>query len=136
MNKDSAFTGSHTESPFSYQQFDLRQLIMLGSVQPFFQFDAACLYVTTIKAMSFQGDTPSIPIDKFKDHYVPVFDLTPMQDATEKCHYLELVREPLRPELNFTLPLEHVTELIVLGERTSSVAVDKFDVVGKIIYIG
>ena len=36
-----------------------------------------------------------------------------MQDATENCHYPELVGEPLRLELNFTFPLEHVTELIV-----------------------
>ena len=84
-----------------------------------------------MKAMKFQDDIPSIPIDNFKDHYVLVFDLTSMQDATESCHYPELVGELLRLELNFTFPLEHVTELIVLGERTSSVAVDKFGVVGK-----
>ena len=51
-----------------------------------------------------------------------------MQDATEDCHYQEVVGEPLRLELNFTFLLENVTELIVLGERMSSVAVDKFDV--------
>ena len=54
-----------------------------------------------------------------------------MQNATEKCHYPEFVGEPLRLELNFTNPLENVTELIVLGERMSSVAVDKFGVVGE-----
>ena len=37
----------------------------------------------------------------------------------------------MRLELNFTVPLEHVPELIVLGERMSSVAVDKFGLVGK-----
>ena len=82
-----------------------------------------------MKAMNFQDDIPSIPIDDFKKHYVLVFDLTSMQDATENCHYLELVGEPLRLELNFTNPLENVTELIVLGERMSSVAVDNFGVV-------
>ena len=50
---------------------------------------------------------------------------------TENCHYLELVGEPLRLELYFTHPLENVNELIVLGERMPSVAVDKFGVVGK-----
>ena len=84
-----------------------------------------------MKATNFQDDIPSIPIDNFKDHYVLVIDLTSMQDGTEICHYPELVGEPLRLELNFTFPLEHVTELIVLGERMSSVAVDKFGVVGK-----
>ena len=54
-----------------------------------------------------------------------------MQDATESCHYPELVREQLRLELNITFPLEHVFELIVLGEPIYSVAVDKMGVVGK-----
>ena len=60
-----------------------------------------------------------------------MFELTSMQDATENCHYPELVGEPLRLELNFSFPLEHVTELIVLVERMCSVAIDKFGVVGK-----
>ena len=84
-----------------------------------------------MKAMNFQDDIPSIPIDDFKDHYVLVFDLTSMQDATENCHYPEFVGEPLRLELNYTNPLENVTELIVSGKRMSSVAVEKFGVVEK-----
>ena len=77
-------------------------------------------------------DIPSIPIDNFKNHYVLVFDLTSMQDvASENCQYPEVVGEPLRLELNFTFPLEHFTQLIVLGERMSSVAVDKVGVFGK-----
>ena len=84
-----------------------------------------------MKAMKFQDDNPSIPNDDLKDHYVLLFDLTSMQDATENSHYPELVGKPLRLELNFTNPLEKVTELIVLGERMSSVAVDKFGIVGK-----
>ena len=107
---------------------------ILRGGQPIKDFDAAdnCrLYVTTMKANNFQDDIPSIRIDNFKDRYVLVFDLTSMQDATENCHYSELVGEPLRLERNFTFPLEHVTELIVLGERMSSVAVDKFGVGGK-----
>ena len=48
-----------------------------------------------------------------------------MQDATENYHYPEAVREPVRLVLNFTFPLEHVTELIVLGKRMSSIEVEK-----------
>ena len=47
-----------------------------------------------------------------------------MQDATENCHYPEFVGEPLRLELNFTNSPENFTELIVLCERMSSVAVE------------
>ena len=134
MNTNSAFTGYYTEKPFWYQQFDFRQIRKLRGGQPILDLDAAddCrLYVTTMKAKNFQDDIPSIPIDKFKDHYVLVFDLTSMQDATENCHNPELVGEPLRLELIFTFLLERVTELSVLGERRTSVAVDKFGVVGK-----
>ena len=81
--------------------------------------------------MNFQDVIPSIPTDDFKDHYVLVFDLTSMQDATKNCHYPELVGEPLRLELNFTFALELVTEIFVLEEGMPSVAVDKFAVVGK-----
>ena len=134
MNTNSAFTGSFTENPFWYQQFDLRKIRILRGGQLIVDFDTAdnChLYVTTMKAMNFQDDIPSINIDDFKDHNVLVLDLTSMQDATENCHYPELAGEPLKLELIFTNPLGNVTELIVLGERMSSVAVDKFGVSEK-----
>ena len=89
MNTNSAFTGFCTEIPFWYQQIDLRQIRILRGGKPIVDFDAADnfrLYVTTMKAMKFHDDVPSIPIDNFKDHRVLVFDFTSMQDATENCH--------------------------------------------------
>ena len=82
-----------------------------------------------MKAISFQDDILSIPVDKFQDHYILVFDLTSIQDATEHCHYPELMGEPLRLELYFSSFLENVTEVTLLGERMSFAAVDKFGVV-------
>ena len=75
MNKISAFTGSYTENPFWYQQFDLRQIRILRGGQPIVDFHAAdkCrLYVTTTKAMNFQDNFPSIPIDEFEYHQLLV----------------------------------------------------------------
>ena len=54
-----------------------------------------------------------------------------MQLALEHCHFPELIGEPLRLELCFSLPLQNVREFIVLSERMPSVAIDKFSVVGK-----
>ena len=85
-NSASALTGSYTENPLWYHQLELRQNRILRGGQPIVDFDAAdnCrLYVTTMKATSFQDDIPSFPFDNFNDHYVLVFDLTSMQDATE-----------------------------------------------------
>ena len=93
MKTNSAFTGLYAENPFWYQQFDFRQIRVLRGCQPIVDFDAAdnCrLYVTTMKAMNFQDDIPSIPIDNFRDHYVLVFDLISMQDATDNCHYRQI----------------------------------------------
>ena len=134
MNSNSAFTGSFAENPFWYQQFNLRDNKILIGGQPIVHHDTTdnCrLYVTTMNAMNFQDDIPSIPVDNFKDHYVLVFDLTSMQDATEHCHYPEFFGQPLRLELYFSSLLENVTEVIVLGERMSSAAIDKFGVVGR-----
>ena len=67
----SAITGSHTENPFWYQQFDLRQIRLLRGGQPIVDFHAAenCRpYATTEKAMNFQDDISSLPIDKFRNH--------------------------------------------------------------------
>ena len=100
---------SFTEQPFWYKQFHLRQITILRGEQLIVDFDTddnCRLNLTTMKAMNFQDDIPSIPIDDFKDHYMLVFELTSMQDATENCHYLELVGGPLRLELNFTNSLE------------------------------
>ena len=139
MNSNSAFTGSSAENPFWYQQFNLRAIKKLRGGQPIVHHDTSdnCrLYVTTMKAMNLQDDIPSIPVDNFKDHYVLVFELTSMQDATEHCHYPESIADPLRLELYFNSPLENVTGIIVLGEHMSSVAVDKFSVVGKNLWDG
>ena len=60
-----------------------------------------------------------------------MFDLTSIQYANENCYCAELVGKPLRLELNFTSPLDHVTELKVLGQTMFSVGVEMFGVVGK-----
>ena len=134
MNSNSSFTSSFPKSPFWYQQFNLRDIRILSGRRLFVHHDTTdnCrLYVTTMKAMNFQNDVSSISNDNFKDLYVLMFDLTSMQDATEHRHYPELIREPLRLELYLNSPPENVTEVTVLGESMSSVAVDKFGVVEK-----
>ena len=120
VNTKSAFTASYTKNPVPSQQFHHRQIKLLRIGQPIVNFDAAdtCnLYITTRKAMNIQDDIPSIPTDFFKAHHVLLFDMTSMVDAALNCHYTELVGEPLRLPLNFTIPPEHVSELIVLGNE-------------------
>ena len=127
------------ENPLWYQQFDLRVFRILRGGQPCVYHDTTdnCrLYVAMMKAMNFRDYIPSFPIDNFKDLYVLVFDLTSMQNATEYCHYPDLVGQPLRVELYFSSLLVNVTEVNVLGEQLSSIAVKEFGVVGKNLWNG
>ena len=81
-----------------------------------------------MKAVNFQDNIPPISNDYCINNYVLVIDLISMQDSTENFHQRGLAGETLRLELNFTFPLEHVTDFFLLGKRKSSVAVDRFDV--------
>ena len=107
MNTNSAFTGSYTGKLSWYQRINFIPIGILRAVQLIDHFDAVdkCrLNFTTIEAMNFQDDCPSISIDSVKDRYVLVFDLTSIHYATEKCHYPQLVGEPPRLGVNFTFP--------------------------------
>ena len=97
INTISVFTDSYTENPFWYQQFDLTQLRLprVGQSTVYFNVSDNCrLSVTTMKALTFQDDIPSVLIDKFKDFFVLVFDLTSMPDAIENRLYPKLIGGP------------------------------------------
>ena len=82
MNKNSEITRSYTKNPFWYQQIDLQQIGILGDGQLIVDFDAAdscCLYVTTLKAINFQDDIPSIHFDELDYYCVLAFGSTSMQ---------------------------------------------------------
>ena len=84
-----------------------------------------------MKAMNFNEEIPALPHNLFQNHYVLVFDLTSLQEAGENIHYPELSGESIRLEMFFDRPLRSVTELIVLGERMSTVKIDQFGTVAK-----
>ena len=63
MKTDSGSTGSYTETPMWYEQFDLTQIRKLRGGQPIVDFDAAdsChFYVTTMEAMSIRDNIIAI----------------------------------------------------------------------------
>ena len=134
MNKNSAFTGHFQENPFHYQKFCLRELRIIRGGRAIVSVDTTndCrAYLTTMKAMNFNEEVPALPIDLFQNHYVLVFDHTTLQDAGENIHYPELSGESIRLEMFFARPLTNGTELIVLGERMSTVKIDQFGTVAK-----
>ena len=99
-----AFTRSFTENPVWHRQFFRRNNRMLKGGPRTVQHDmtdSCCLYVTKKKAMNFQDNILSIPVDDFKDNYVLVFDITAKTGTTEHYHYLEFLKN--HSDWNFTL---------------------------------
>ena len=84
-----------------------------------------------MKAMNFNEEISALPHNLYQNHYVLVFDLTSLQDAGESIHCPELSGESIRLEMFFDRSLRSVTELIVLGERMSTVKIDQFGTVAK-----
>ena len=134
MNTNSAFTGHFQENPFHYQKFGLRKFRIVRGGRAIVSLDTTndCrAYVTTMKAMNFNEEIPALPNHQFQNHYILVFDLTSLQDAGENIHYPELSGESIRLEIFFDRSLRNVTEIIVLGERMSTVKIDQFGTVAK-----
>ena len=73
-------------------------------------------------------------MEDFKNHLNLVFDLTSLQDAAEQLLYPQLSGKSLRFEIFFQIPLEQVTDVIVLGERLLKNKIDNFGTVAKTVY--
>ena len=134
MNTNSAFTGRFQENPFHYQKLGLRELRIVRGGRAIVSLDTTndCrAYVTTMKAINFNEEIPALMNHQFQNHYILVFDLNSLQDAGEIIHYLESSGKSIRMENFSGRLLRDVTEIIVLGEKMSSVKIDQFGTVAK-----
>ena len=128
MNTNAAFSGSFAENPFHYQKFGLREIRVIRGNQPIVYMSTvqnSQAYVTTMKAMKYNDETPTLPFDDYDNHYILVFDLTSLQDAADQIHYPEIIGGSLRLEMYFDESLEKAVEVIVLGERLSTIYIDR-----------
>ena len=134
MNTNAAFTGSRRSNPFHYQKFNLRELKIVRGNQVIVHLDTASNilpYYTTMRALKFDEDGPGIPLSQYENHYVLVFDLTSTQEAHIQMYYPDVVAASLRLELYFTAELAHTVEVLMLGERLSTVFIDRNGAVSK-----
>ena len=128
MNTNSAFSGSFNENPFHYQKFGLRELRIIRGNQPIVNIntkDSTRVYVNSMKSMKFNDEMPALRLDQYEDHFIMVFDLTSLQDAGDHVYYPEVIGGSLRLEMYFDKSLDEATEVILLGERLSTIYIDK-----------
>lgn len=134
MNTNSAFRGSKFANPFHYQKFNLSNIKIIRGSQTIVDMkteDDTEPYVTTLKALKFDDDGPGIDVSSFSDHYILAFDLTSTQEANVQMFFPEVLAAPLRLELYFSEPIFSPLEILILGERLSTITVDRHRAVEK-----
>lgn len=135
MNTSAAFRGSNLgTNPFHYQKFGLERIKLVRGTQVVVDLDTTDnteAFVTTIRALKFDEDGPGVEFQDFDNHFILAFDLTSTQEAHVHMYFRELLAAPLRLELQFKQALEKVVDVLVLGERLSTIAIDKHRAVHK-----
>ena len=134
MNTNTSFTGIKASNPFHYRKFGLREVKITRGNQTLVLLDTthdSRSYVTTMKSLKFFEDGPDIKLSDFPNHYVLVFDLTSTQEAHVQMMYPDVAAASIRLELTFSAALANTTELIVQGERLSTVYIDRERSVSK-----
>ncbi len=124
MNLNADFTGAMRTNPFNYRKFDLREIRISRGGQPLVMMNLennVRPYFNTMKSLNFDQDGPGIPLIDFDNHYILVFDLTSTQQADTEIYYPEVIGSGIRIELYFSKAVAAPIELIVLGEKLSTV---------------
>ena len=91
-------------------------------------------HTTRIRSISvnlFGDDGPNIEYKYFENHFSLFFDLTSTQEANVEMHFPDTVGTRIRLEFYFANNLTITVELFVIGERITSIAIDKEGAVTK-----
>ena len=95
--------------------------------------DSTQVFVKTINSLHFDRDGPLINLSNYNNHFFMVFDLTSTQESQSEVYYPEVVGSSLKLELNFTAALADTYELLVFGEKLTTLLIDQS---GKVIKNG
>ena len=87
-------------------------------------------YISTMKALKFCKDGPSVSFSDYEDNFVLMEDLT----STQKCNvqmYYPVVAASLRIEICLKDPVAKTLEFALFGERLSAFTINNTELVTK-----
>ena len=134
MNENSAFTGYRKENPFHFQTFGLREVRLVRGSQTIIEMNCTNNlrpFVTTMEALKFKDDGPNVKLVEYEDHYLLFFDLTSMQESNVELYYPDLVASGIRLELYFRENLKETVEVLVTGDKLSTILINNSGQVTK-----
>lgn len=141
MNTNTAFAGSNVTNPFHYQKFDLRNITLLRNGipiagTPLETADNKRAYFASLGSLSFTSHGHGIPLEEFDNHFVIVFDLTSTQEASQEYIHPELTNTSLSLDLTFGRQIAAAIEVFLLGEKTSTIYINKSRNISKNALMG
>ena len=82
------------------------------------------VYFNTIGSLAYIENGHGIPLDDYENHFVMVFDLTSTQEASHDFLHPELTNASISLELKFGSALTDNIEILLLGEKTSTIYIN------------
>jgi len=136
LTESTRLAGDYTSNPFSFGKNDLRQVKIFRGGIPIVDIDLTDnteIYHKTLQSLHFQNDGPSVKLRHFANHFYMVFDLTTPGESNTEVIYPETVGGSLKLELQFSANVNPSLEVLVFGEKLTSLHIDK---TGKVIKYG
>ncbi len=89
------------------------------------------LYYNSLTSLAYMESGHGITLSDYPNHYVMVFDLTSTLEASHDFIHPELTSCSITVELQFSNALADNTEILFLGEKSSTIFIDSTRRVSK-----
>ena len=121
--------GTNRTNPFHYQKFELNEITFYRNGSPIADCPAPTpddkrKNYNTLEALYFVFlNSHGVSLTNYQNHYFMDFDLTSTQEASHDFSHPQLTNCTISVELQFDAPLAENIELLIMGERASTVYV-------------
>ena len=124
------------KNPFPFRKFNLEQIYVYRNGlpvadSPISTADDKRLYFNTISDLDCIDNGHGISLTDYPNHFVMVFELTSIQQASHEFIPPELTNCTKSVELNFSVASPDNIEIFIIGEKTSTIFVDSARRVSK-----
>ena len=136
LNTNEAFLGNNRQNPFHFRKFNLEQIYVYRNGlpvadSPISTADDKRLYFNTISDLAHIDNGHGISLTDYPNHFIMVFDLTSIEQASRDFIHPELTQCSISVELKLSVALPNNIEIFIIREKASTIFVDSARRVSK-----
>ena len=136
LNTNEAFLDNNRQNSFIFRNFDLEQSYFYRNGlpvtdSPITTIDDKRLHFNTISDLAYIDNGHGITLTDHPIHFLMVFELTSPQQAPHDFIHPELTNLSISIELNISAALPNNIEIIITGEKASTIFADSARTVSK-----